>query len=39
MTILGLLGFVALGFTVIGFIAGGALGLIVGRYAGRRLKK
>lgn len=39
MTILGMLGFVVLGFTIFGLIAGGALGIVIGRYAGRRLRK
>ncbi len=36
---LGFIGFIALGFTVIGVIAGGVLGVIMGRYAGKRIKR
>lgn len=39
MSILGLLGFLALGFTIIGGIGGGILGLALGRYLGRKLSK
>lgn len=36
---LGFVGFVALGFTVIGIIAGGVIGGVIGGYAGKRIKK
>jgi len=39
MAMLGFIGFIALGFTVIGVIAGGVLGVIMGRYAGKRIKR
>lgn len=36
---MGVIGFVALGFTIFGLLAGGVLGIMLGRYAGRRLRK
>lgn len=36
---MGMLGFLALGFTIMGMIAGGVLGVMLGRYAGKRVKK
>lgn len=39
MAILGVLGFVALGFTIVGMVVGGVLGILLGRYAGKRIKK
>lgn len=36
---MGIVGFLALGFTIMGMIAGGVLGVMLGRYAGRRMKK
>lgn len=36
---LGFIGFVALGFTVIGVFLGGILGVVMGRYAGKRIKR
>lgn len=39
MTLLGFLGFVAVGFTIFGAIGGGALGIILGRYGGRKISK
>lgn len=39
MAFLGMVGFLALGFTIMGMIAGGVLGVMLGRYAGRRMKK
>lgn len=39
MAILGMIGFLALGFTIMGMIAGGLFGVMLGRYAGKRIKK
>lgn len=39
MAFMGIVGFLALGFTIMGMIAGGVLGVMLGRYAGRRMKK
>lgn len=39
MTVLGLLGFLALGFTVVGAIGGSVLGIVLGRYIGRKISK
>lgn len=39
MTVLGVIGFLALGFTFLGAIGGGALGIILGRYLGRKISK
>lgn len=39
MTVLGVIGFLALGFTFLGAIGGGAIGIILGRYLGRKISK
>ncbi|CAD8068534.1 unnamed protein product [Paramecium sonneborni] len=39
MTVLGMIGFLALGFTFLGAIGGGAIGIILGRYLGRKISK
>ena len=37
MGVLGIIGFLALSFTIVGGIAGGVLGLVLGRYAGKKI--
>ncbi|CAD8058991.1 unnamed protein product [Paramecium primaurelia] len=39
MAVLGVIGFLALGFTFLGAIGGGAIGIILGRYLGRKISK
>ncbi|CAD8148626.1 unnamed protein product [Paramecium octaurelia] len=39
MTVFGVIGFLALGFTFLGAIGGGAIGIILGRYLGRKISK
>lgn len=39
MTCLGFVGFVAVGFTVIGLVGGGCLGICLGRYTGKKITK
>ena len=39
MAAMGILGFIALGFSIVGGIAGGLVGVFVGRYAGKKVKR
>ena len=39
MQVLGLVGFVALGLSLVGIIAGGIIGGILGGYAGKKIKR
>lgn len=39
MSVLGVIGFLALGFTFLGAIGGGAIGMLLGRYLGKKISK
>lgn len=39
MTLLGLVGFLVLGFTILGGIGGGVLGIVLGRIVGKKIHK
>lgn len=39
MGVLGVIGFLALGFTFLGAIGGGAIGMLLGRYLGKKISK
>jgi membrane protein DedA with SNARE-associated domain len=39
MILIGAIGFLAFGFAIAGILGGGFLGLVIGRYAGKRITK
>lgn len=39
MTVFGVIGFLVLGFTAVGALGGGAVGVILGRYFGSKIQK